>query len=641
MKDQYKKAKEQIDAIMETTQPTRKEMQRNAALYCGKIWNDTDPDLWEFSRPGASDVKYNLAFVIVESLAPLVTDNRPKTRVAPIYPFMEKMGVTLNNAAKYIWSALDLQFKTYMLVKDSMIKKFGIWEVGYDDNTSNPCVELVDPVHFFRAPGYVDLWDAPFCGWRKMLPVSWVHKHFPEIKEIKNTVSITESGEDPVAEKADKMFKFGDITPVEMATKFVRVYKLWTRDDETYEEITEDPENTKKKKKTTKKKYPYGKLCWFTNDQLLKEEALTDEHGKPPFVELVNYSKPHDASGISDIDNIRGLHEEMNILLKYWVEYVRRYHAPNRMYDSDSDFDLEGYKETSTEGNQIYAYSGSSMFGKDGPPLTTIEEPQLNPQVPSFFQFLMMLGEEVSGVTDVTKGQVGKQERQSASEVAILLESSHTRVRQKVRNLEHCLKRTYYLLLRNMQQYWNEPKQMVWQEADGAGYDSYGNSKAQADDTMKPQEPLPDKRKGENWLQVKMEKGLPVSEHEQAAWDRYQQEWQDYRSFLEHYAQDGELDPIYIDFEIQVQTDSMLPMDKQGRANTLMRLQSLAPPPLQVPMYEELLSELEIPNRQEIIEKGQQQNVEQKMPKQSPQDLEAMKANPQKAQEYMAQGGQG
>ena len=641
MKDEWKKAKDQIDAIMETTKPVRKEMQRNAALYAGQLWNKSDPDSWEFSRPGASDIQYNLIFATVESIAPLVTDNRPKTRVAPVYPFMEKLGVTLNNVTKYMWSTLDLQRKTYLWVKDAMIKKHGIWEVGYDDNTDNPAVNGVDPVHFFRAPGYVDLWDCPFCGWRKMTPVSWVHKHFPDIKEIKNSVSITEGGEDPVTERPDKIFKFGEITPVEMATKFIRVYRLWTRDDAAYEEITEEENGKKTKRK--KPKYPLGKLMWFTSDQLLKEEACTDKHNKPPFVELPNYDKPHDASGISDVDMIRSLHEESNILLKYWLEYLRRYHAPNRFVDTDSDFDVDGYKATSTEGNQLYPYSGSSMFGKEGPPVSNDDVPQLNPQIPTFFQFLQTMVEEISGATDVTKGQVGKQERQSASEVAILLESSHTRVRQKVRNLEWALKRAYYLILSNVQQYWIKPKQMSWQEADGVGYANYGNSKAQADDIMKPREPMPNLQKGENWLQLKMEKGLPLDEHEQAAWERYQQEWTDYRSFLEYFEEDGDIDPIYVDFEIQVQTDSMLPMDKQGRANTYMRLQSLAPQPLQIPMYGALLEELDISNRQEILakaEKMMQSEQAAKMPKQSPQDQAAMKANPQAAAQYMAQGGQ-
>lgn len=603
MKDEWKKWKEEIDNIMETTKPVRKEMQRNAALYAGQLWNDSDPDSWEFSRPGASDVKYNMIFATVESLAPLVTDNRPKTRVAPVYPFMEKIGITLNNATKYVWEALDLQRKSYLTVKDAMIKKYGVWEVGYDDNTRDPTVSIVDPVHFFRAPGYVDIWDCPFAGWRRPLPLSWVRQHFPKVKEITAAFSVTSGGEDKTTETPAQVFKFGEvINPVDMATKFVRVYKLWTRDDEAYEEVLDD-EGKKKKKK----KYPYGKICWFTNDQFLGEQACTDEHGKPPFVELPNYDKPHDASGISDVDMIRTMHEEANILLKYWVEYLRRYHAPNRFVDTDSDFDIDGFKQKSAEGNQLFAYSGSSMYGKNDVPIKNEEVPQLNPQIPSFFQFLQLMAEEVSGVTDVTKGQVGKQERQSASELAILLESSHTRVRQKVRNLEWFLKRAYYLILRNIQQYWSTPKQMSWQEADGVAYANYGNSKAQGEDIMRPREPMPNAMKGEGWLQKKIESGLPLSQEEQEAWQRYQQEVADYQAFLEYFAEDGELDPIYVDFVIQVQTDSMLPMDKQGRANTYMRLQQLAPGPVQIPMYKALLEELEIANRQEIFAEVQQQ----------------------------------
>jgi hypothetical protein len=103
-KDDWKKLKTEVDAIMNTTKPMRKEMNRNAALYAGELWNDRDPDSLEFHAPGRSDVQFNLAFASVEAIAPLVTDNRPKARVAPVFPFMEKIGISLNNATKYIWS---------------------------------------------------------------------------------------------------------------------------------------------------------------------------------------------------------------------------------------------------------------------------------------------------------------------------------------------------------------------------------------------------------------------------------------------------------------------------------------------------------------------------------------------------------
>jgi hypothetical protein len=181
---------------------------------------------------------------------------------------------------------------------------------------------------------------------------------------------------------------------------------------------------------------------------------------------------------------------------------------------------------------------------------------------------------------------------------------------------------------------------MSWQETDGVAYSTYGNSKAQADDLMKPKEPMPSSEKGENWLALKREKGLPLSEHEEAAWQRYEQEWNDYNKFLEYFADEGDLDPIYVDFEIQVQTDSMLPMDKQGRANLFLRLHQQKAIDNQA-----LLEELDVAGAQEIVQRMQQQEMQANMPKQSPQDQKAMKENPQAAAQYqqaMAQaGGQG
>jgi len=606
-----------VDNIFTATKKTRDNMRRYRRLFLGDLWDKEKEEF--FGNGDKSEAQYNLIFATIQSVAPMVTDNRPITTVSPKYPFMEKLGMALNNVAKYAWQSLDMQMQMYKWVLDSMICGFGVVKLGVDQTKKfgGPLdLKVIDPIDFFMAPGYDDVWDAPFCGVKSDLPVSWVKRNFPDVKEIKGAKSqFTEKS-------AEKAYKFGDVSSAEMETDFITVYEMWIRDDEAMEEIVKTSDNGDEYTES-EQKYPYGKICWFTEKQYFGEQKVEDNHGLPPYVMLPNYMRPHDATGISEVEMIEGLHKELNLQLKWILEYIRRYHKPNILIDESSGLDADTYKNKMADGGQVFSWN--SQFGQLPYPIQPVLEPQLNPRIFDVFSIIPNITEEVSGVTDVTKGKVGKQERQSASEIAILLESSHTRTRQRVRNLEHALKRVFYLILRNVQQYYTKPETMSFKESSGIGYQVYGNSKAQANDIMQPQ-PL-----SQN-VQQQQKDGLPLVDPEDIEdYQRYQREWEDYQEFLAYFEDIGELDPIFFEFEIQIQTDSMLPMDKQARANLYLRLlQMKAIDPQAV------LEFLQIPNADEIIERLKEMNQKGGggIP---PEQVMQMLQNPEKAKQYMQQ----
>lgn len=631
--DKLETIKSKIDDIFTTTKSVRDQMTKNLELFEGKLWNTNDE---EFQGEDRSEVQYNTIFSAIQSVAPMVTDNRPITRVAPRFPWMEKIGITLNHITKYMWNALDMQMTLYRAVLDSMIFGHAIFKLGYNpEKTFGGEVELslVDPRDFFIAPGYDTIWDAPFCGVKTDKPISWVKRYF-EVDEIKGATDKTSGDKDK------KNFKFGDIDSIQGECYFVTVYELWTRDDDAYEEFFEEEENEDgevKKVKKERQKYPYGKICYFTEEQWLGEEAAQDEHNLPPYVELWDYIKPHDFTGMSEVTQIEGLHKELNLLLKYLSEYVRRYHNPNILIDTSTMVDEEMIKSQYWEGGKAFTYDG--MAAMDRPPVQQLQEPQLNPQVFNLFTILPQIVEEVSGVTDVTKGNVGKQERQSASEIAILLESSHTRTRQRVRNLEWSLKRVYYMILRLVMQHYSTPRTVNYEENGNRIYAEYANDKAMADEIMQPQ-PLPDHidYNQETGRAVIKDAGIPLTEEEDLkALEEHKREYEDYVKFLQFFEDVGDLDPIFFDFDIEIQTDSMLPMDKQARANLYLRLlQMKAIDPQAV------LEFLQIPNASEIIKRmTAMQQAAEGGPQTDPRQQQLMKQNPQLAQRYLQETGQG
>lgn len=584
-----RKKDEMIDAehkqLLETVQTIRKANQKEydrmshaLKLYEGKVWDLDDEEFTGGESPrGRSSAHFNTIFSNIEQTAPLITANRPIVTVAPKWPFMEKLGITLNHVLKYAWEYLDMRMLLYRAVKDQMIFGTAIFKCGWSND--NISVELIDPRQFGLAQGYDTIWDrqgnvAPFCfTWAKK-PLSWVRDNFPDIEEI------VPDGDD----NTEKVLpvKFGDVREVGEHTKFVTVYEIWMRDDSVVKVTEEDGEEREEKK------YPNGKIVYFTDKQILGTEASVDEHGLPPYVEVHDYIRPHNFLGISEVDQTEGLHKEINRLIKYVSEYTRKNHDPNYMVDvyQLGDETVEDVKRKLNEGGHVISWD--SAGGQKDPPIKTIEEGELNPQVLNYLMFLMEIIDIVSGVTDVNRGVVGKQERQSASEIAMLKEAGDVRTMQRVENLKHGLQKLFWMILKLIMQNYTEPRPVSYSDNGARTYAMYGNSYAQAEETMQPR-PLSQQ------AQASMKMGTGTNQDEIARW---KQEKADYEQFLKYFKDSGEFDPVTIDFDIEVQSDSLLPTDKQARANLYMRLRSLKAFDVL-----SLLERLQIPNAKEVVER--------------------------------------
>jgi hypothetical protein len=153
------------------------------------------------------------------------------------------------------------------------------------------------------------------------------------------------------------------------------------------------------------------------------------------------------------------------------------------------------------------------------------------------------------------------------------------------------LKRLAWLFVELMQQFYTEDRTIYRQgykegEKEGEGgptidYQRVNTSKAGMMTLMRPNEPDPTDQR-----QVK----------------EYQQEQKDYEKFKEFVSEFGELDPVHADFDIVIETNSTLPMDKQSLANLFLRLlQMKAIDP------EAVLKQLKIPRYKEIIKRLQAQ----------------------------------
>ena len=560
---EWKNIKEVVDSYFESTKSERDKMTRYYDQFKGEIWNDEA--MKSKGIENKSKAFINLIFSTVQSIAPMLTDSRPITSVIPRQPYMEKMAWKYNKGLEYAWDSLDMQMNITKMVIFALVMKKGIMKIYYDPEKTfggDLCVENVDPRDFAIAPGYDDIWKAPWCGVRSSKPLTWIKANFPDVGDIKPDTSSLDDDK-------KKAFKYGESSDITKSAMFVRVYEIWMKDDKTFEEIkTEctDEDGNKTEKKEKKQKYPNGKFVYFTNDQYLGTTAYDFNKKLPPYVGLDIYIDPTGFLGMGEVDQTEGLNKELNLQAQAIFDHARRCNNPNYEVDISTNVDAEEIKESFFEGGQVYGVD--KAYGSKEPVISEIPFAQMARDPYNVFNMIIEIFKKISGVQDINEGAASKSERQSASEIAILAESSNTRTRQKVRNLEWTLKRMGYLIVTLMQQYYTEPRTTYTTDSEGnVTYQSLGNSLAQARETIGPSPELEKKANSVENVRRDMEP--------QDA-DDYEQQSADLEKLLEAFtSEDGSLkedDPVLFDFDIVIQTNSTLPLDHQSLANLALKL---------------------------------------------------------------------
>lgn len=546
----------------EEYQKRRKRMDRYFRYYCGDYWaDDNDEDNKE------SKIFANLIFSTITTIAPMLTDNKPIWSIVTDYPEFQPLADVYRAAGEAFWQIEEMDDKFFAVVLDALIFGFGVAQMSFDADrsvTGETVCDIIDPRTYYQAPGFEDNWDAPFCGTKTKRSLWWIRKMFPDAEEVKPESEDDEqgsSGRGIFRGKADHEYMG------ESATVFVH----WMLDD-TMEELPTEEEG----EKTKRPKYPNGRLMVFTKSGvLLSDKPYPYNHGKPPWVILKDYIIPHRFDGMGEPQQIEGLVLEYNLMLRKMAKHVRLFFDRDIYIPMGSGIDAEQYKQDLLgKGPHVYGVNSAEQI-----PL----EKTMSPADSTTLQMVNGLPtviQDVSGVTDVSKGMAGKKQRQSAHEISALLETSYTRTRQRVRNAESFLKRLFTLFVEIAQQFYNEPRSFANKDRDGnTDYYTLDNSKEFAE-TLKPSAGRP------------IEK---INEEPDEEYDMQVRQWEDYDELMKKISDETS---VSYKFRIEIETNSTLPMDQQSLANLGIQLAQLG----HIDTLS-LLELLKVPNAKQIVER--------------------------------------
>ena len=135
----------------------RKKMNEWLELYEAKLWKDGLDD-------NASKVQVNYIFSNIQALCPLLTDNKPIWHIRAEEPVFQNLANLYNKAGEYLWEAEEMSDLVYLVELDALLWPVALTKTYFDSETDKIVTELADPRNFVIAPGYEDVWKAPWCG---------------------------------------------------------------------------------------------------------------------------------------------------------------------------------------------------------------------------------------------------------------------------------------------------------------------------------------------------------------------------------------------------------------------------------------------------------------------------------------------
>jgi hypothetical protein len=392
----------------------------------------------------------NFTFSVIQSIIPVMTDNRPMVSVLPTEPEDRDFADMLDGVISYVWDKLILDMQIVEAIFDALVYGTSISYVGWDKESNHGLGEMdmcvVDPMYCYPDTHASDInsKDSKYFIYTEPTDVGELKRLYPDKAkdlapvEIKkpdtNRVNFTDYNHDnPRIESGveDKEYE-GD-------TLLIR---CWLKDNTVEEEVRLAEDGTEEN--VTKKKYPNGRYIEVCNGVLLRDGPNEYKDGLFPFARLVDHALPREFWGIGEVENLKSPQMILNKVISWILDALNLSSNPIWVIDTNSQVDPDNL--TNQQGLVIEKSPGSEVRRESG-----IEVPQ---SMYNTYQMVKTSFDMINGLGELTQGQ---KPAGVTSGIAIesLQEAAQNRIRQKTRNLEMYLKSLGELIVSRIMQFYN------------------------------------------------------------------------------------------------------------------------------------------------------------------------------------------
>lgn len=421
---------------------------------------------WKEARPSYRHAEViNLIFRAIQSEVPILTDALPKPEFLPREPSDYELSKILNDVMDCDWTSNNWSYNFTESLYDSHIYGTGFGCIGFDpdvnDGRGSITFDSADPFYQFPDPSakdvnkesrfYIEAQPKDIEVLKQLYPAHADHFKGDVVEILKKDKGLPEN----ITYKSPTDNK----TPIEGSTSTdignkneALEIKCYVKDMETVEE--EIPGEVDPKtglpaapKYLKKLKYPMGRLLITVCGVLVKDEPLSEDEGKFPYLRLCNYVLPREFYGMSEIEQLESPQRIFNKLLSFTLDVLTLMGNPVWVVDNTSGVDTDN----------LFNRPGLIIEKDPNSKVERMEGVQLQPYVLQMIDRMKLWFDDISGSTDVSRG--AKPEGvTAASAIEALQNAQQTRLRQKSRNIDAFMQDFGQMYLSRVFEHYDAPR---------------------------------------------------------------------------------------------------------------------------------------------------------------------------------------
>lgn len=390
----------------------------------------------------------NMVFGAVNSGVALQTDARPKIAFIPTEPSDTEFAKVLNQLAEFDWESNNWLDTLTEVIIDAYLYGIGFSKQDYDPsakhNQGSATYESEDPFYCFPDPEAtkINSKDSEYFIVAKPVDTKRLKRQYPEFAdEIKSDVNdfvhssktalndfklrVQATDRDmPDLSQVDSYQSEGDMT---------LCIEMWQKPHDTKEVEVEtgevDQDGNPILTMELHKVYPQGRKIKIASGLLLEDGPLEFDSQSFPFAKYVNRILPREFYGISEVEQLESPQRVFNKLVNAALEVMN--YMGNPIWVVSTDSGINPHKLVNRTGLVVEKSPGSEARREPGV--------QLSPSALALIDRFEQYFNNVSGRTDVSQGQTPGSVT-AASAIEQLQNASQTEIRQKQRNMDMYLR---------------------------------------------------------------------------------------------------------------------------------------------------------------------------------------------------------
>lgn len=431
---------------------------------------------WSLDRPNYRNSEIiNMVWTTIQSNMPLQTDARPKFEFIPENPSDMEFSNILNQLSTYEWDKNNWMMELSSVLLDGYIYGTGISSMNYEQylnmGIGGTCYQSEDPLYCYPDPDCREInhYESKAFIFARPVNVETVKRKYPSKAHLVKC-DIEDFAKNQKTDFYEAHYRdYGLDVPVSdlsygnsdsplASTKKTMVITVYLKPTDLVEtkEMVESENGQKTELYVLRKKYPKGRMITIASGAVMENTELPYDDQLFPYSVYRNYILPREFYGVSEVEQLESPQKVFNKILSYTLDCLILTANPMWIIDTNACIDTDN----------IYNIPGGIIEKKPGTEVHRTDGSNVSPALFNMLTQLEAWFNNIAGTQDVSRGQTPGSVT-AASAIEQLTDNARTRIKQKMRNMDIYLRDVGQMWLNRVLEFYTAPRVYQVTENDG------------------------------------------------------------------------------------------------------------------------------------------------------------------------------